>query len=358
MVYAHGRIDFAAAQSRALSTPAGARRLADDLPAHFVAWDVLLHPEHGDVRARRYDDRRALLVDLLQEYDVKPPIQLVPMTDDPTVAMTWYQQLPEQGIEGIVAKRATSAYKAGRIWSVDCTNSLTGSTRRASVKAIRECRCCMRSPVARGGEHAMRHGQAERGQGGRVSAGARMPLHVDIKFVWRHPEGRFSNYPPRTGNGERVMVAKVAFRKGHGALGDQLASHADQEGLQASVEDRSYAVGPDVDYSTLLGATVTILGAAGGIGGVAAVLKVFFERNNGKKVTFGQDGEVLDVEGLSADEIVRLLETLRDQRVEEENARSSAQQERVSGVVAEQAISPSMPRRSRLQRLLARRRSR
>jgi ATP-dependent DNA ligase len=116
VVYAHGRIDFAAAQSRALSTPARARRLAEDLPARFVVWDVLLHPQHGDVRARRYDDRRALLVDLLQEYDVKPPIQLVPMTSDPTVAMTWYQQLPEQGIEGIVAKPATSAYKAGRIW--------------------------------------------------------------------------------------------------------------------------------------------------------------------------------------------------------------------------------------------------
>ncbi|WP_217212919.1 ATP-dependent DNA ligase [Streptomyces sp. AC550_RSS872] len=66
---------------------------------------------------RRYDDRRALLVDLLEEYDVKPPIQLVPMTDDPTVAMTWYQQLPEQGIEGIVAKQATSVYRTtGRAW--------------------------------------------------------------------------------------------------------------------------------------------------------------------------------------------------------------------------------------------------
>ncbi|MET9759948.1 hypothetical protein ABZ016_12945 [Streptomyces sp. NPDC006372] len=36
--------------------------------------------------------------------------------------MTWYQQLPEQGIEGIVAKRATSVYKAGRIWCVNCTS--------------------------------------------------------------------------------------------------------------------------------------------------------------------------------------------------------------------------------------------
>jgi ATP-dependent DNA ligase len=117
VIYAHGRIDFAAAQSRALSTPARARRLAEDLPAHFVAWDVLLHPEHGDVRGRRYDARRALLVDVLEEYDVKPPIQLVPMTDDPAVAMTWYQQLPEQGIEGIVAKQATSVYRTtGRVW--------------------------------------------------------------------------------------------------------------------------------------------------------------------------------------------------------------------------------------------------
>ncbi|MFF5188800.1 DNA ligase [Streptomyces sp. NPDC000345] len=116
VIYTHERIDFAAAQSRALSTPARARRLAEGLPAHFVSWDILLHPEHGDVRARRYDDRRALLAELLREYDVQPPIQLVPMTDDPSVAMTWYQQLPEQGIEGIVAKRATSVYKAGRIW--------------------------------------------------------------------------------------------------------------------------------------------------------------------------------------------------------------------------------------------------
>ncbi|MFF9607540.1 DNA ligase [Streptomyces sp. NPDC014684] len=116
VIHVHGRVDFAAAQSRALSTPARARRLSENLPAHFAAWDILSLPEHGDVRARPYDDRRALLADLLLEYDVKPPIQLVPMTDDPTVAMTWYQQLPEQGIEGIVAKRATSTYKAGRIW--------------------------------------------------------------------------------------------------------------------------------------------------------------------------------------------------------------------------------------------------
>ncbi|MFF8934756.1 ATP-dependent DNA ligase [Streptomyces paradoxus] len=108
-------------------------------------WDVLLHPEHGDVRARPYDDRRALLVGLLHEHGVQPPLQLVPMTDDPTVAMTWYQQPPEQGIEGIVAKRATSVYKAGRIWkkirhaeTVDAdVVGYTGSTTRPRSLAVR-----------------------------------------------------------------------------------------------------------------------------------------------------------------------------------------------------------------------------
>ncbi|MEV6840006.1 DNA ligase [Streptomyces sp. NPDC051133] len=145
VIYTHGKIDFGAAQSRALSSPARARRLAEDLPAHFAAWDILLHPEHGDVRARRYDDRRALLTELFEEYDVRPPIQLVPMTDDPTVAMTWYQQLPEQGIEGVVAKRATSVYKAGRIWkkvrhaeTVEAdVVGYTGSTARPRALAVR-----------------------------------------------------------------------------------------------------------------------------------------------------------------------------------------------------------------------------
>ena len=116
VIYTDGKIDFAAAQSRAASTPARARRLAEDLPAHFAAWDILLHPELGDVRARPYDARRALLLDLLHEYDVQPPIQAVPMTDDPDVAMVWYQQLREQGVEGIICKPATSVFRAGRVW--------------------------------------------------------------------------------------------------------------------------------------------------------------------------------------------------------------------------------------------------
>ncbi|WP_199844376.1 hypothetical protein [Streptomyces sp. RTd22] len=52
------------------------------------------------------------------------------MTDDSTVAMTWYQLLPEQGIEGVVAKRATSVYKAGRIWKKISSRHRRGADRR------------------------------------------------------------------------------------------------------------------------------------------------------------------------------------------------------------------------------------
>ncbi|OQQ12942.1 DNA ligase [Streptomyces sp. M41(2017)] len=114
VIYKGGRVDFSAAQSRAASSPSRARQLAAEWPATFAAWDILRHPDHGDVRGRPYTERRGLLLDLLE--DVPPPIQVVPATDDPTVAQAWYETLHDVGIEGIVAKRAGSPYRAGRIW--------------------------------------------------------------------------------------------------------------------------------------------------------------------------------------------------------------------------------------------------
>ena len=41
----------------------------------------------------------------------------MPATDDIEVARAWYEALPDQGVEGVVAKRANSPYWAGWIWS-------------------------------------------------------------------------------------------------------------------------------------------------------------------------------------------------------------------------------------------------
>jgi ATP-dependent DNA ligase len=109
-----GRISFEAAQARAASSPTRARRLAAERPAHYVAFDALQLPS-GNVRPRPYSERRAALLNLLAELPVNTPVQAVSATTDRDTALTWYNTLHnEHGVEGIVAKRVTSPYRAGR----------------------------------------------------------------------------------------------------------------------------------------------------------------------------------------------------------------------------------------------------
>lgn len=116
VIWRDGRLDFAAVQSRAASSLTRARGLASKHPGSYACWDLLRHPDPalGDLRSRPYTERRELLLDLLA--DVGPPIQPVPATDDRSVALHWYEALQAQGLEGVVAKRAGSSYRGGRIW--------------------------------------------------------------------------------------------------------------------------------------------------------------------------------------------------------------------------------------------------
>lgn len=108
-----GRSDFGAVRSRA---SASGRRLADLVrryPASYGAFDCLMI-EGRDLRGRPYTERRAALLDVLGP--LGPPLQAVPATDDIEVARVWFEVLPEQGVEGIVAKRATGVYRPDRSW--------------------------------------------------------------------------------------------------------------------------------------------------------------------------------------------------------------------------------------------------
>lgn len=100
VIWNSGRLDFGAVQARAASSVERARALAARLPASYVAFDVLAHPDHGEVAARPYTERRALLEDVLQ--GMGPPLQPVLATSDRTTALQWYETLQEQGVEGIL----------------------------------------------------------------------------------------------------------------------------------------------------------------------------------------------------------------------------------------------------------------
>ncbi|MFJ6487142.1 DNA ligase [Streptomyces californicus] len=112
VIWKDGRIDFAAAQSRAASSVSRARALATQHPASYLVWDILEHPTRGQTTALPYTERRQLLLDLI--HDIPPPIQAVPATDDRAVAVAWYEGLQEQGIEGIVAKKGAAPYPMNR----------------------------------------------------------------------------------------------------------------------------------------------------------------------------------------------------------------------------------------------------
>jgi len=106
---AGGRPSFGALQQRMhIAKPAEARRLADRVPATFLAFD-LLHLDGRSTLRLPYADRRALLDSLA----LAGPSWQVPPTfaggGDAVLAAS-----KAQGLEGVVAKRLDSAYTPGR----------------------------------------------------------------------------------------------------------------------------------------------------------------------------------------------------------------------------------------------------
>lgn len=112
VVWGRDALDFHELQRRFSSgrstTPLGARR-----PASFVAFD-LLAAEGVDLRRQPLVVRRTVLETLMD--GVRPPLQLVPQTDDADEAREWLAEYAENpvGIEGVVVKGRSSRYLPGR----------------------------------------------------------------------------------------------------------------------------------------------------------------------------------------------------------------------------------------------------
>ncbi|MEU7317898.1 RNA ligase family protein [Streptomyces sp. NPDC007083] len=114
VAYRNGRIDFGAMQRRALASPRRSAALADTIPATYAAFDLLQDETGADLRMRPYADRRAALLSVLES--VGPPIEPVPATTDPEVALGWWEAGPA-GIEGLVLKHPRGLYRgAARDW--------------------------------------------------------------------------------------------------------------------------------------------------------------------------------------------------------------------------------------------------
>ena len=105
------RLDFGLLQRRMVTAASRIAGLVATHPASYVAFD-LLAAGGTDLRGRPLRRRRAELEALAERW--APPLQLSPMTADADEATRWFADFRAAGVEGLVAKGATSRYAPGR----------------------------------------------------------------------------------------------------------------------------------------------------------------------------------------------------------------------------------------------------
>ncbi|MFC4909491.1 ATP-dependent DNA ligase [Actinomadura gamaensis] len=107
-----GRLDFDALQRRNTG-PRRNAELARREPCHLIVWDVL---ETGGTAllSRPLSERRLVLAEVLADAPPAGLVVLCPQIGDVGEARLWAEVLAPQGVEGMVAKSASGAYRPGR----------------------------------------------------------------------------------------------------------------------------------------------------------------------------------------------------------------------------------------------------
>jgi ATP-dependent DNA ligase len=101
-----GRLDFDAMQMRLHPAESRVRRLSAEIPAQFVAFDVLLW-KGKPVHELALEKRRRELEKLAKKFLISPA------TRDPAVAAAWLEHLDAAGLDGVIAKRLGIPYLPG-----------------------------------------------------------------------------------------------------------------------------------------------------------------------------------------------------------------------------------------------------
>jgi ATP-dependent DNA ligase len=101
-----GVLDFDAMQLRLHPAESRIRKLSDEIPAEFIAFDMLLWKEKP-VHERPLEKRRAELERVAKGF------RLSPTSGDPEQARTWLQGLEAAGLDGVVCKRLGLPYLPG-----------------------------------------------------------------------------------------------------------------------------------------------------------------------------------------------------------------------------------------------------
>jgi ATP-dependent DNA ligase len=101
-------LDFDALQQRIHPADSRVRRLAEETPASFIAFDLLALGTEN-LMELPFRERRAALSKALAK--VRPPVHLTPATTSIDQAADWFTRFEGAGLDGVVAKPADLAYQ-------------------------------------------------------------------------------------------------------------------------------------------------------------------------------------------------------------------------------------------------------
>ncbi len=104
-------LDFDALQLRQHPADSRVQKLAKEIPASYVAFDLLALGDES-LLATPFGERRATLESLLAR--AQPPIYLTPATRDRDLAGDWFRRFEGAGFDGVVAKRLADPYRPGQ----------------------------------------------------------------------------------------------------------------------------------------------------------------------------------------------------------------------------------------------------
>jgi ATP-dependent DNA ligase len=104
-------LDFDALQLRLHPAASRVAKLSKEMPASFVAFDLLAR-DGRDLRETRQADRRVALETLLA--DAEPPLHLTPVTRDRALAADWLNRFEGAGLDGVIAKPEDGTYQPGK----------------------------------------------------------------------------------------------------------------------------------------------------------------------------------------------------------------------------------------------------